>query len=206
MAGDRHPWSDTGKRLDHSETMKDGISNPNELSATNSPCSRCSIGTGRREFLANSLGPLVALASLSMFLPVSEIVALSASSNPSEAGPNHIAARVSVSYPIPTADGVSIDKTHDLMICRSDSSLFAFALACPHQNTALRALPGVAGFQCPRHKSRYQPNGTFVSGRATRNMDRLPISREGDVIEVNVDVAIRSDKEPQKWAAAMVKL
>jgi nitrite reductase/ring-hydroxylating ferredoxin subunit len=115
-------------------------------------------------------------------------------------------ARTLVRYPIPASDGVTIDKKHEVMICRAGNEVFAFALSCPHQNTALRALPGGRGFQCPRHKSRYQPNGTFIDGKATRNVDRLPISLEANQLVVDVDVAYESDREPAKWGGAVVKL
>ena len=59
-------------------------------------------------------------------------------------------------------------------------------------------------FQCPRHESQYQPDGTFIQGRATRNMDRLQISREGTLIVVDPDVAFESDVDPAKWAAAVL--
>ncbi len=111
-----------------------------------------------------------------------------------------------VKYPIPAADGVSIDSTNEVILCRSAGEVYAFALSCPHQSTALRPLPGAAGFHCTRHKSRYQPNGTFISGKATRNMDRLQISKNADAILVDVEIAFLSDEEPDKWAAAKVKL
>lgn len=111
-----------------------------------------------------------------------------------------------VRYRIPPADGVQIDVRQQVILCRAKGEVFAFALACPHQNTALRALPGVRGFQCPRHKSRYEANGTFVSGKATRHMDRLPIRRDGDEVLIDLDVAIRSDTELDRWQHAVVRL
>ena len=56
---------------------------------------------------------------------------------------------------------------------RFQGVVYAFNLSCPHQNTALKWQPDDQRFQCPKHKSRYQPDGTFISGRATRGMDRL---------------------------------
>lgn len=115
-------------------------------------------------------------------------------------------ARRGVRYPIPATDGVVIDRKNEVMLCRSGGSVYAFALACPHENTALRAVGSTGGFQCPKHKSRYQPNGTFISGRATRNMDRLPITRDADGVVVDVDFAIRSDKDATRWNAAVVSV
>jgi Rieske Fe-S protein len=140
------------------------------------------------------MGAAAALAGLSALAPFSTLSAL----GPSATG--------TLKYPIPAADSVSIDATNEVILCRSKNEMFAFALSCPHQNTALRALPGGKGFQCPRHKSKYQPDGTFINGKATRNMDRLPITREGTDVIVDPNVAFESDTEPMKWATAVVKL
>lgn len=112
--------------------------------------------------------------------------------------------RGAVRYAIPATDGVAIDTKNDVILCRFRNEVFAFALACPHQNTALRTLPKNAGFQCPRHKSRYRPDGTFVSGKATRNMDRLPIIRSENELVVDTTIAFASDTDTEKWAGAKV--
>ena len=109
-------------------------------------------------------------------------------------------------YPVPAADGVTIDADAQVILVRSQQSVYAFALACPHQNTALRWRADDQRFQCPKHESKYKPDGTFISGRATRNMDRLPIKRAGDALIVDVDVAYKSDSQPAEWAAAKVAL
>lgn len=154
----------------------------------------CSSCTARRDFLRTAVTATV-LASLSSLGPVQILAAL----EPRRAGGT-------VKYPLPPTDGVSIDSANEVILCRNAGDVYAFALSCPHQNTALRALPKNGGFQCPRHKSKYQPNGTFISGRATRNMDRLQISKEGALIVVDPDVAFESDVDPAKWAAAVVKV
>jgi hypothetical protein len=51
---------------------------------------------------------------------------------------------------------------------------------------------------------RHQPNGTFMSGRATRNMDRLQIRRVGDALFVDLSHIIKSDTDPAGWAAATI--
>jgi Rieske Fe-S protein len=66
----------------------------------------------------------------------------------------------------------------------------------------LRWLPKDNRFQCPKHDSKYQPNGTFMNGRATRNMDRLAVRVEGADLVVNVDKMFQSDKDPAGWAGA----
>jgi Rieske Fe-S protein len=83
---------------------------------------------------------------------------------------------------------------------------YAFALSCPHQNTALRWADAEHEFQCPKHHSKYQPDGTFITGRATRNMDRYAISRQGGNVVVDFDTLYRDDEDPKGWTAAAVRL
>ena len=161
------------------------------MTDSDSPCSGCS---GRREFLRTALTGAASIAALSTLGPVNAIAALA----PRAPGG-------AVRYAVPATDGVSIDSTNEVILCRSNGDIFAFALSCPHQNTALKTMSKNAGFQCPRHKSKYLPNGTFVSGRATRNMDRLQIARDAAQIVVDPDIAFESDVDPAKWAAAFVK-
>jgi len=107
-------------------------------------------------------------------------------------------------YPIPAADGVQFDKDAEVILVRRGPHVFAFNLSCPHQNTALKWVEDDGGrFQCPKHKSKYQADGTFISGRATRAMDRLGVAKVGDEIEVNLDVLFKQDKQPTEWAAAV---
>ena len=107
-------------------------------------------------------------------------------------------------YPIPAADGVSIDKDNDVIIARAAGKVYAFALSCPHQNTALRWDDGDHEFHCPKHKSRYKADGTFIEGRATRDMDRLAIRRDGATIVVDVDTLYQQDEKQAAWDAAVV--
>ena len=108
------------------------------------------------------------------------------------------------SYPIPAADGVQIDKDQDVILSRVDGKVFAFNLACPHQNTALRWDGGRTRFQCPKHKSIYTPDGVFVEGRATRGLDRFAVRMDGNSIVVNLDSLFEQDKDADKWAKAFV--
>ena len=109
-----------------------------------------------------------------------------------------------VSFPIPTADGATIDRDNDLILARYQGKVYAFGLACPHQNTALRWLAAEGRFQCPKHKSKYAPDGTFLSGRATRSMDRYAVRKEGSNIVVNIDTLYEQDKQKQEWESAFV--
>ena len=161
------------------------ISEPSHSDACGGECS------GRRAFLREATAALAGLCALT---PWSALHALSVSSSGT------------VRYPIPSADSVSIDSKNEVILCRANGEVYAFSLSCPHQNTAIRALPGNKGFQCPRHKSRYQPDGTFINGKATRNMDRLPISRDGDQVVVETSVAFESDRQGDQWRSAHVKV
>jgi Rieske Fe-S protein len=105
-------------------------------------------------------------------------------------------------YPIPASDGVTIDHDNDVIIARYQNRIYAFSLACPHQNTALHWLGDQGRFQCPRHHSKYQPDGEFISGRATRNMDRFAVSNSGNQLVVDVNRLYRSDEQPAQWQSA----
>ena len=109
-------------------------------------------------------------------------------------------------YPLPTGDGATIDRENDVILMRWQGSVYAFSLACPHQNTALRWLGGDARFQCPKHKSKYRPDGTFIEGRATRGLDRFPIRREEDRVLVDLDRVLKQTDDAAAWAAAVVRV
>jgi Rieske Fe-S protein len=106
-------------------------------------------------------------------------------------------------FAVPAQDGVQFAKEDELILARYQGHIYAFALSCPHQNTALRWVDE-GRFQCPKHKSKYQPDGTFISGRATRNMDRYAIKHTGSEVEIDFDVLYKNDKQPAEWAAAVV--
>ena len=110
------------------------------------------------------------------------------------------------SYPLPAADGVTIDRDAQLILVRFQQRVYVFNLACPHENTALRWKQGDGRFQCPRHESQYQPDGTFIAGRATRNMDRFAVSRVGSSVRVDLNRLFRSDTQASEWVAAAVQV
>jgi nitrite reductase/ring-hydroxylating ferredoxin subunit len=107
-------------------------------------------------------------------------------------------------YPMPTADGVNIDRTASVIIARFNGHVYAFALSCPHQNNAVKWVPKEHRFQCTKHDSQYQPDGVHTSGRATRNLDRYAIQRDGEFVAVDLHRWVQSDKDPAGWAAATV--
>jgi len=108
------------------------------------------------------------------------------------------------SYPLPPQDGATIDRDAEVIIVRYQGKVYAFSLSCPHQHTALRWEPDNNRFQCPKHHSKYQPDGTFISGRATRSMDRFALRRDGGNVVVDVDKLYREDRDADDWKAALV--
>lgn len=107
-------------------------------------------------------------------------------------------------FSIPAADSVNIDRGAQLILVRYQAHVFVFALACPHQNNAVKWVAKDHRFQCTKHDSRYQPDGVHTEGRATRNMDRYVIRRDGDFVVVDLHKWIESDKDPAGWAAAQI--
>jgi nitrite reductase/ring-hydroxylating ferredoxin subunit len=161
-------------------------------------CRGCRLS--RREFVqdvfmvaAGALAASSLVSSQAMALPLSALAELKAD------GTEH-------SYPLPAQDGASIDRDNQVILVRYQSHVYAFALSCPHQNTALRWLEAEGRFQCPKHHSKYQPDGVFISGRATRGMDRYEVRREGDVVVVNLDKLFHDDKDPAGWLSAAIQL
>ena len=163
-------------------------------------CRTCDGTTSRRRALGQ-----MSTAALAAMIGV-ELWPGSAGAVPVTEGKGAAAGPATSSYPVPPADGVTIDRENQVILVRFQQHAYAFNLACPHENTALRWKDREGLFQCPRHESRYKPDGTFVSGRATRNMDRLPIRRDGDRLVVDLDHVLRSDQQPQDWAGAAVSL
>jgi nitrite reductase/ring-hydroxylating ferredoxin subunit len=155
----------------------------------------------RRDFLRAGA---IALGSLGLFglgareakaLPVRGVAAL-----PTRGGDRRAEKR----YPFPATDGVSIDRDNSVIVARAQNRVYAFSLACPHQNTALRWSDDEHEFQCPKHHSHYRADGAFIAGRATRNMDRLVARRDEAALVVDVDSLIQQDEHPEQWAAAFV--
>jgi Rieske Fe-S protein len=153
------------------------------------PCADCPL-TGRREFLRETL-----LAVLGAYVTLGVSFGTARSSS----GEEH-------TYPLPAADGAMIDKENQIILVRYEQKVYAFNLSCPHQNTALRWYPEDGQFQCPKHHSRYRPDGVFISGRATRSMDRLGLHRDGANVIVDAAKFYRQDKNAAEWTAAFITL
>lgn len=168
---------------------------------TEHDCNTCPIASStRRDFVrdAAAIGVAGVLATLGISrtaaaLPVSMIEALSRSAE-------------TLNYAIPANDGVQIDKDNEVILVRWQNNVYAFNLSCPHQHTALRWNDAVKEFQCPKHKSKYTPVGSFISGRATRGMDRFAIQRQGANVVIDVDRMYEEDENEAEWKAAFVKV
>jgi nitrite reductase/ring-hydroxylating ferredoxin subunit len=117
---------------------------------------------------------------------------------------NAVAGAAERRYPIPSSDGATIDRDAQVILVRYQNHIVALALACPHQNAAVKWLPTDGRFQCSKHDSRYTPEGVHTAGRATRNMDRFPITRDGAFVVVDVSRVFRSDQDAAGWATASI--
>jgi Rieske Fe-S protein len=164
-------------------------------------CESCPLGEAveRRTFLRDAVarvlcavGALSFLADRVSALPVSFV--------------RGMGGRIDKAYPLPPGDGVMIDKDESVIIARFADRAYAFSLACPHQNTAIRWEAADQRFQCPKHKSRYTPEGKFIEGRATRGLDRFALRRDGAQLQVNLDALYREDKNAEEWSTAFVDL
>jgi nitrite reductase/ring-hydroxylating ferredoxin subunit len=172
------------------------VSSSSDPARESSACDGCT--TSRREFLGRvSLGALAAAVAFEIGAGGAEAFPVSFVEGTQVAANQH-------SFPIPASDGATIDQTQEVIVVRLQQQVFAFNLACPHQNTALRWRAEDNRFQCPRHGSKYQPDGTFISGRATRNMDRFAVQKSGDAIVVDLNRLFRSDQQAALWASAVV--
>jgi len=162
----------------------------------------CFLPTSRRRFLRDSfLSVAGALVAVGMSKTAAFAMPLEFTAAKRATGSTR-------SYTVPIADGAQIDKDNGVILVRWQGAIYAFNLACPHQNTALRWDDRDHGFQCPKHHSRFTPDGAYVadSGRATRNMDRFAIQRDGAGVAVDLDNLYQEDTDGPLWAAAVVRI
>jgi nitrite reductase/ring-hydroxylating ferredoxin subunit len=162
----------------------------------------CFVPTDRRRFLRDSfLAVAGAIVAVGMPKAAAFATPLDFTSAKRSVGDAH-------TYPVPAADGATVDKANEVILVRWQDAVYAFALSCPHQNTALKWDDRDHGFQCPKHHSRFQPDGNYIegSGRATRNMDRFAVSRDATGITVNLDKLFQEDTDAAEWSAAVVRL
>ncbi len=166
-------------------------------------CEHCFLPTSRRRFLRDGfLSVAGALIAVGMNKSAAFAMPLDFTEAKRSVGSLH-------TYPIPATDGAQIDKANEMFLVRWQDTVYAFTLSCPHQNTALKWDDSDHTFQCPKHHSRFTASGDYIadSGRATRNMDRLAIQRDGSAaVVVDVDKVFQEDTDGAQWTAAVVKL
>jgi len=164
------------------------------MGRTNDPCPGCDVG--RRALLRDAALLVVAIGvagALACAMPMGVIGSIARHGD-------------STTYPIPATDGVNVDKKNDTMVARVGGKLFVFARTCPHQNTALKWLDKDKRFQCPKHDSKYTPEGVFMEGRATRSLDRFAVRKEGNTVIADLDKLFEEDKSRAEWAAAFISV
>jgi len=163
-------------------------------------CTNCALGQSRRDFVREA-----AVTAVGVLLALGISPEMAAAMRPTAITTRR---RVGAdpSYPIPAADGIQIDKKEQVILVRWKNEVFAFNLSCPHQNTALHWSDADHQFQCPKHHSRYQPDGTFIDGRATRNMDRFSLTKAGNDVVVHIDTMHKSDADKGAWTASVVSV
>lgn len=166
-----------------------------------SGCTACPLDPDRRAFLRSAAAAVASLGLLGLLPRDAGAASLRAIGALPAAPRDH---RDERRYPLPVADGVSIDRENGVIVARAGNKVWAFSLACPHQNTALRWDAGDREFRCPKHKSRYRDDGSFIDGRATRSMDRLAVRRDGATLVVDIDALYQQDEQSKQWEAAVV--
>jgi nitrite reductase/ring-hydroxylating ferredoxin subunit len=169
------------------------------LPNANDGCGGCAPDSSRRGFLRDVAAAVAAIAA-GLGLPTRAHGLATTLASASSARENE------ATYALPAADGVMVDKEREVILVRWQGTIYAFRLACPHQRTALKWKAKDGRFQCPKHKSRYQPDGTFISGRATRGLDRYAVRRNGNEIVVDLARVYLEDKDKTGWVAAVVKI
>lgn len=107
-------------------------------------------------------------------------------------------------YPMPAADSVNVDGKKGVILARSAGKVYAFSMTCPHERAAVKWVAKDSRFACTKHDSKYRPDGTYISGRSTRSLDRFPIRRDGAQVLVNVDLVFRVDKNKDGWEKAVI--
>ena len=171
--------------------------------STEHDCDGCPL-TDRREFLRDAaIGTLGLFAALGM--PRGAFAMLANGAPLAEVKPVAVNGPLRA-YQIPSADSVGIDHDADVILVRWQGQAMAFDLSCPHQNTALRWDETASHFRCPKHKSEYEPTGTFIRGRATRGMDRYAVQLNADRVTVDTNKRFEQDKDPAGWNAALARV
>lgn len=169
-----------------------------EAESTTPDCEQCPL-VGRRDFLRDAslaaAGILIGLGAVPSALAAQPAFVAPMSSRGEEK-----------TYAIPAADGTQIDKSSGTILTRWQDKIYVYSLACPHQNTGLRWYDKDNRFECPKHHSRFEPDGEYIkdSGRATRGLDRFAVRKDGGNVVANLDKMYKQDENQADWTAAFV--
>jgi nitrite reductase/ring-hydroxylating ferredoxin subunit len=182
------------------DAMRRDTENPHHAD-DNSACGDCPMVHSRRAFLRDiGVATAAALAAVALKGPtaafaesVGEIAPLRANSR-------------EVSYAIPRANRVSVDVNNDVILARWENQLYAFSLKCPHKGERLEWRASEERVFCPKHKARFLAEGTHVSGRGKRDLDRHGLRRAGGAVVVDLGQVYRQDTDAAEWSAAVVTL
>lgn len=156
-------------------------------------------GSDRRTFLKEGLMAVAALTAVA-----GASVPLEAMTRTYAIGTAVGAGLATLSYPIPTADGATIDRANKVILVRYQGIVHALARECPHKGTMVDWQPEQNRLYCPKHKSTFTTNGTRIQGKAPRSMDRHPIRLEGGKVVVDTATVIEGDGA--NWATTGVKV
>jgi nitrite reductase/ring-hydroxylating ferredoxin subunit len=167
-----------------------------ELRPSNNPCAdSCDEPSGRRAFLKEGLMAVAALTALGA--TASRLEALTRTYAAGDRTGDIIR------YPMPTADGATIDAANKVIVARYEGAVHAFALECPHRGTEVEWQGDRGRFYCPKHKSTFRPEGSLIQGKAERGLDRHAVRLENGEVVVDTSVTIRST-DAEAWGAAKV--
>ncbi len=156
-------------------------------------------GSDRRTFLKEGLMAVAALTAVAgASFPLEAMTRTYAIGTAVGAG------LATLSYPIPTADGATIDRANKVILVRYQGMVHALARECPHKGTMVDWQPEQNRLYCPKHKSTFTANGTRIQGKAPRSMDRHPIRLEGGKVVVDTATVIEGDGA--NWATTGVKV
>lgn len=165
-------------------------------------CHECPVAAaGRRAFLRDvGLAVVAALAAGAAGSPAAALA-----QSVSEMAPSGARGRRLV-YTIPAADSVAVDSANGVILARWQDRVHAFSTKCPHRGSKLEWRADERRVYCPKHKARFQADGTHDSGRRSRDLDRFDLRRQGNSLEVDTGALRRSDLDPAGWRAAVVAL
>ncbi len=109
-----------------------------------------------------------------------------------------------VTYPIPTTDGATIDRANQVILVRYQGMVHALARECPHKGTMVDWQPAQNRLYCPKHKSTFTANGSRIQGKSPRSMDRHPVKIENGKLIVDTATVIEGDATG--WATTGVRV